>query len=43
MPLTDHVIVVMLAYNAERTLERTVDAIPKGSAEEILLVDVRHR
>lgn len=33
------VIVVMPAYNAEKTLERTVADIPKGSADEIILVD----
>jgi len=33
------VIVVMPAYNAEKTLERTVDDIPKGSVDQIILVD----
>jgi glycosyltransferase involved in cell wall biosynthesis len=33
------VIVVLPAYNAERTLERTFAEIPPGSADEVLLVD----
>jgi len=33
------VIVVMPAYNAEKTLERTVRDIPSGVADEIILVD----
>lgn len=33
------VIVVMPAYNAELTLERTVADIPKGSVDEVILVD----
>ncbi len=33
------VIVVMPAYNAEKTLERTVADIPKDSYDEIILVD----
>ena len=33
------VIVVMPAYNAEKTLERTVADIPKGSVDQIILVD----
>jgi len=33
------VTVVLPAYNAARTLERTVADIPKGSVDEILLVD----
>jgi glycosyltransferase involved in cell wall biosynthesis len=32
-------IVVMPAYNAERTLKMTLDDIPAGSADEIILVD----
>lgn len=32
-------IVVMPAYNAEKTLERTVSDIPPGFADEIILVD----
>lgn len=32
-------IIVMPAYNAERTLERTVRDIPEGCADEIILVD----
>ncbi len=32
-------VVVMPAYNAEKTLKRTIDAIPAGSADEIILVD----
>jgi glycosyltransferase involved in cell wall biosynthesis len=37
------VIVVMPAYNAALTLERTVADIPPGSVDEILLVDDRSR
>jgi glycosyltransferase involved in cell wall biosynthesis len=33
------VVVVLPAYNAERTLERTCSEIPPGAADEILLVD----
>jgi glycosyltransferase involved in cell wall biosynthesis len=33
------VIVVMPAYNAERTLERTLRDIPEGVADEVILVD----
>jgi glycosyltransferase involved in cell wall biosynthesis len=33
------VVVVMPAYNAEKTLTRTVADIPPGSADEIILVD----
>jgi glycosyltransferase involved in cell wall biosynthesis len=33
------VVVVMPAYNAERTLERTLDDIPRDWVDEILLVD----
>src|ERR1700745_3292634 len=33
------IIVVMPAYNAARTLERTVAEIPRGIVDEILLVD----
>ena len=33
------VIITMPAYQAERTLERTVSAIPEGIAEELILVD----
>ncbi|MFH1667104.1 MAG: glycosyltransferase family 2 protein [Elusimicrobiota bacterium] len=32
-------IIVMPAYNAEKTLEQTVKAIPAGIADEIILVD----
>jgi glycosyltransferase involved in cell wall biosynthesis len=35
----DKVIVVLPAYNAGRTLERTCAEIPAGTADEILLVD----
>ncbi len=35
----DKVIVVMPAYNAETTLERTLADIPAGSVDEIILVD----
>jgi glycosyltransferase involved in cell wall biosynthesis len=33
------VIVVMPAYNAEKTLERTLNDIPKGACDEVILVD----
>lgn len=33
------VIVIMPAYNAETTLKKTVDDIPKGVVDEIILVD----
>jgi glycosyltransferase involved in cell wall biosynthesis len=39
MLLGQKVVVVLPAYNAERTLERTVRQIPEGIADEILLVD----
>lgn len=35
--------VVLPAYNASKTLEQTVDEIPKGVVDEILLVDDRSR
>lgn len=35
------VIVVLLAWNAARTLERTVSAIPRDWVDEIILVDDR--
>ncbi len=34
------VIVVMPAYNAESTLEKTFRDIPKGSVNEVILTDV---
>lgn len=33
------IIVVMPAYNAEKTLERTIRDIPPGTVEEVILVD----
>src|SRR5688572_4421421 len=33
------VVVVMPAYNAERTLERTYGELPAGSVDEVILVD----
>ena len=39
MPNGTRVIVVMPAYNAETTLERTVADIPEGSVDEVILVD----
>lgn len=39
MLLGKRVVVVLPAYNAERTLEKTVKQIPGGIADEILLVD----
>jgi len=38
-PLRPKTIVVLPAYNAARTLERTLADIPPGSVDEILLVD----
>lgn len=32
-------VVVMPAYNAEKTLKKTLDAIPAGSVDQIILVD----
>jgi glycosyltransferase involved in cell wall biosynthesis len=43
MERTKKVIVVMPAYNAERTLERTLADIPRDWVDEILLVDDRSR
>jgi len=37
------VIVVMPAYNAEKTLERTLDDVPRDWVDEIILVDDRSR
>jgi glycosyltransferase involved in cell wall biosynthesis len=39
MLLGKRVVVVLPAFNAERTLERTVRQIPEGVADQILLVD----
>jgi len=39
MSARDKVIVVLPAYNAARTLERTCSEIPPGTADEIILVD----
>ena len=33
------VVVVMPAYNAEKTLERTYGDIPEGTVDEVILVD----
>ncbi|PIR21590.1 MAG: glycosyl transferase family 2 [Deltaproteobacteria bacterium CG11_big_fil_rev_8_21_14_0_20_47_16] len=33
------VVVVMPAYNAEKTLEKTISSIPKGYVDELILVD----
>ena len=33
------VVVVMPAYNAESTLEKTVNDIPEGVVDEVILVD----
>ncbi len=38
-----HVMVVMPAYNAARTLAATWEAIPRGVVDEVLLVDDRSR
>ena len=37
------VVVVMPAYNAEKTLERTIRDIPPGSVDEVILVDDRSK
>src|ERR1019366_7860470 len=37
------IIVVMPAYNAEKTVERTVADIPAGSTDSIILVDDRSK
>src|SRR4030042_156424 len=37
------VVVVMPAYNAEKTLQRTLDDIPRDWVDEIILVDDRSR
>jgi glycosyltransferase involved in cell wall biosynthesis len=34
-----HVVVVMPAYNAERTLRKTYAEIPKGTVDDVILVD----
>lgn len=39
MEMKSKVIVIMPAYNAERTLEKTYDEIPKEYVDEIILVD----
>jgi glycosyltransferase involved in cell wall biosynthesis len=36
---SDRVVVVMPAYNAERTLDQTVEAIDRSVADELILVD----
>ncbi len=38
-PVTPKVIVVMPAYNAEKTVAKTVADIPRGAVHEIILVD----
>ena len=42
-PTTQKVVIVMPAYNAARTLEDTVRAIPKGFYDEIVVVDDHSR
>jgi glycosyltransferase involved in cell wall biosynthesis len=37
--MKQRVVIVMPAYNAAGTIERTVQDIPKGFADEIILVD----
>ena len=39
MYLGKKIVVVMPAYNAEKTLERTLHDIPTGCYDEIILVD----
>lgn len=41
LPGSPKVVVVMPAYNAEKTLEKTVRDIPEGLASEVILVDDR--
>lgn len=36
---TQKIVVVLPAYNAAKTLQQTIDAIPKGFVDELLLVD----
>jgi glycosyltransferase involved in cell wall biosynthesis len=38
-PRTKKVVVIMPAYNAEKTLERTLDDIPRDGVDDIILVD----
>jgi len=33
------IVIVLPAYNAEKTLQKTIDAIPENYADEIILVD----
>ena len=37
--MSEKVIVVMPAYNAEKTLKKTYDEIPKGVVDVILITD----
>ncbi len=39
MPLSDNVVVIMPAYNAAKTIERTYADIPAGVVSQIILVD----
>ncbi len=39
MPDRERVVVVLPAYNAEKTLERTLAEIPQGVVDELILVD----
>ena len=39
MAHTEKVVIVMPAYNAAKTLERTVRDIPSGCVDEIMVVD----
>lgn len=43
MTATRKTVVVLPAYNAAKTLQRTLDDIPPGAADEILLVDDHSR
>lgn len=36
---SERVVVVMPAYNAERTLQRTFEALPRGHVSDVILVD----
>jgi glycosyltransferase involved in cell wall biosynthesis len=43
MAPAEKIVIVMPAYNASRTLEETVRAIPKGYYDEIVVVDDHSR
>src|SRR5215475_678302 len=39
LPRSERVVAVMPAYNAAKTVERTLRDIPEGAVDEIILVD----